>query len=533
MGSGRRRALLAGLAALAAVALCPGAAAAHAGLEASTPANGARLDTGPAVVRLAFTERPDPALSRVEVYDPTGAKLAGQPAPGPGGALVVPITGRLGPGTYTVSWQVTSAVDGHPTAGVVVFGVGAPPGAANPAAPTQAGPGAPPPAAAAGRALFYAGLLLALGCAAAGLWIYGGTLPEGRGRLVWAAPILAGLGLAGMAVGQWQAAGAGLGAVAASTPGRFMFARLLGVLVVAVACGRVADQPSRRRLATLGLAAGALTLAHVLAGHAAAPDPQRPLELASQGAHVLAAGVWVGGLGWLLAGLHQSGRVGRAVRFSRLATGGLAVVATTGLWRALDELGGWSALWQTGWGRTLAVKAGLVGLLVAGGAYNRWRAIPALAGTAAPLGRGLRVELAAGACVLAATGLLATLGPGRPPPPPPDPTPRAAGVDYARTTRLELALPAPGRLEATLVDERRRRPTDAATLTLEAVPAARPDQPPAHIPLRRVGVGRFTGPASALEVPGRWELVATVTTPAGAGLRVPLGPLDVLDNGGR
>jgi copper transport protein len=517
-----RRGVLAVLLTLAAVVLTPGAAAAHAGLKASTPANGARLETRPDRVTLAFTERPDPSLSRVEVRSPSGAQVAGSLASGPGASLSVTLAGDLGPGTYTVDWHVVSAVDGHPTAGVTVFGIGsAPVGAPAVASVNEKIPWL----GATGRTLFYVGLLLALGAAATGLWVYGGRL-AGRERWVGIAPVLLVVGLVLLAAGQWQAAGGPPTRVLASVPGRWLLARFVLVLIIAASAGVLMRQVSRRRLVLLGLAAGILTLVHVAAGHAAAPDPTRWLELIAQATHVLMAGVWVGGLVWLLAGLRQPGQGARAVAFSRMATIALVPVLVAGTWRAVDELGGWSGLWETGWGRTLAVKVALVGLLLVGGGYNRWRGVPRAVSDAAPLARGLRFELACAVAVLATTGLLASLGPGKPVVPPVAIIPRAGGTDYARVTHVDVTLTG-GRLEATVLD-RRQRPFAATSMMIAAVPADRPEQPPARIQLRREALGRFTGSAPILTIPGRWNLVATVLEDDGTSLRVPLDSLDVL-----
>jgi len=132
----QRRLRLLGLAAVLAWLWLLGsgpAVAAHALLRDSEPADGASLDRAPRQVLLTFTERPEPQLSTVHVLDTAGrqveaakaAPVAGQPL-----QLVVPL-GDLPDGTYTVSWRVLSADDGHVTAGAFAFGVGE---AASPAA---------------------------------------------------------------------------------------------------------------------------------------------------------------------------------------------------------------------------------------------------------------------------------------------------------------------------------------------------------------------------------------------------------------
>ena len=125
----RLRGRLAALAALAGVWLLASgpAAAAHGALASSEPAGGSSLERAPAAVTLRFSERPDPGLSTVRVLDSGGRVVAGGPAQPVAGRpleLRVP-AGGLAAGSYTVTWRIVSAVDGHRTDGVFGFGVGA------------------------------------------------------------------------------------------------------------------------------------------------------------------------------------------------------------------------------------------------------------------------------------------------------------------------------------------------------------------------------------------------------------------------
>src|SRR4029450_9459173 len=104
------------------------------------------------------------------------------------------------------------------------------------------------------------------------------------------------------------------------------------------------------------------------------------LNLLAQWPHLLAVGVWIGGLVWLLAALvvRITGRSTREVvaGFSRLAGISLAVVMVTGVVRSVDELGGWRRLLDSGFGRALDLKLLLFAGLVALGARNRYRLVP-------------------------------------------------------------------------------------------------------------------------------------------------------------
>ena len=98
---------------------------AHAGLVRSDPANNAVLDQAPARVRLWFNETLAPRFSSVRMLDMNGRTVEGlQINPDPGDPYLLEVTlPALGKGIYTLNWKVLSGSDGHPTQGLLVFGV--------------------------------------------------------------------------------------------------------------------------------------------------------------------------------------------------------------------------------------------------------------------------------------------------------------------------------------------------------------------------------------------------------------------------
>ena len=83
----------------------------------------------------------------------------------------------------------------------------------------------------------------------------------------------------------------------------------------------------------------------------------------------------------------------------------------------MAEIGAPANLVTTGYGITLLVKVALVLVLVALGAVNHFRWVPALDGeesAARPFRLNSRAELVLAACVLAATALLSGLSPAKP-----------------------------------------------------------------------------------------------------------------------
>ena len=80
--------------------------------------------------------------------------------------------------------------------------------------------------------------------------------------------------------------------------------------------------PSRWVWTAVGALAAAAMFLHAMAGHANGPSPVRVLNLTVQWVHLLAVGVWIGGLAWLLLGVRRQQHEERAAsvrRFSLVA----------------------------------------------------------------------------------------------------------------------------------------------------------------------------------------------------------------------
>jgi len=136
------------------------------------------------------------------------------------------------------------------------------------------------------------------------------------------------------------------------------------------------------------LAAGALlALTRSLSGHAA-DWGDMTLAVLMDWLHLLAGGLWGGGL-WALACVvlppvnrsadqHRVLLADCARRFARLASLALAVMLLTGLANAWVQVGTMRALWTTPYGRTLLVKLLLVGLVILLGAAHHYLSVPRL-----------------------------------------------------------------------------------------------------------------------------------------------------------
>ena len=152
----------------------------------------------------------------------------------------------------------------------------------------------------------------------------------------------------------------------------------------------------------------ALLLAPTLAGHAYRAWDGRPISIAADLVHVVAAAFWTGGILQLVL-LLRGGQDERAVRrFSLFALPAVVLIAGSGLARALVELTAVSQLWSTGYGRAIVAKTVLFLVLIVLG----WLSRSAL-GDPARLRRSVRVELVLLALVVVAVAVLTSLRPGR------------------------------------------------------------------------------------------------------------------------
>jgi methionine-rich copper-binding protein CopC len=98
------------------------AAHAHAFLDHASPLVGGSVATAPREVTLWFTQSLEPAFSRAEVTDASGARVDQGKAQISGSTMRVGLR-PLAAGTYRVHWHVLS-VDTHTTQGSFTFHVG-------------------------------------------------------------------------------------------------------------------------------------------------------------------------------------------------------------------------------------------------------------------------------------------------------------------------------------------------------------------------------------------------------------------------
>lgn len=377
-------------------------AAAHAALTGSNPKDGAVVATAPKEVTLTFSEQIAMGDDSIRVLEPSGkrADTAEVRDLGTGGTVAygVALHSGLPDGTYTVAWQAVSA-DSHPVSGAFTFSVGAPSSTTVALPDEQAGGGLVGFLYGVARYVAYAGFVLLAGGAAFVLlcWHRGAAVrPVQRlvvhGWVAMTASTLAMLLLRGPyttsgSLGDVLDLGA-LPAVLESKTGAALVSRLLllgaAALFVAVLFGAFAkrEDGAEKKDLTFGLAIGGSVVAAGIAAtwalseHASTgiqPSVAMPVDVL----HLLAVAVWLGGLATLLTALYRSAAVERRAvrRFSTVAFVSVVVLAATGLYQSWRQVGSWSALTGTTYGRLLLLKVGLVAVMV-GVAWisRRWTA---------------------------------------------------------------------------------------------------------------------------------------------------------------
>ncbi|HEX6207572.1 MAG TPA: copper resistance protein CopC [Actinomycetota bacterium] len=519
----RRALLLAGMVALGVVVAAPGASG-HALLESSAPGDGELLEAAPEEILLSFSEPLDLGLSSVSVVDSQGAEVdAGElERLGSEREVRLALPQDLSDGVYSVSWRVLSRVDGHTTAGAFTFGVGVAASEVTPSGDaTQVEYPSPTPLSVGGRWGFYWGLVLLLGAAMGGLFLF-------PARVRWAAWLLAigwavgALGLVAMVVAEASAADIGLGSLLGSDRGTILLVRAAALVAAGLVGAAALARPGRVAWGALGATTLAAMLVHAYAGHAGA-GRNPVLAVGVQWIHIVAVGVWVGGLAWLLVGLvgaDSEVRAPAAARFSSIATWAIVFVALTGFLRAWSEVGSLGDLFDTSFGLAAVGKSALFGGMLALGAYNRFRLIPR--GRLPTLRRTMSGELAMAVGVFGLTGLMAGLVP--PSQLQEEEEVAAApervvveGSDFATTVRMRLTAtpgaPGPNAFQARISDYDTGEPVEATAVSLRFSMPDRGDVGTTELELDEVEPGLWRGEGTNLSVAGTWRVGVLIQQP--------------------
>ena len=411
--------------------------ASHTRLERSVPADGEVLALVPDEALLEFSTGVEPSLSRILLRFPSGDStfLEVKGVPGAPNRITAPLP-ALESGRHRIAWSTVSA-DGHRASGTIEFSVIEVEEAAQPSpgAADRAEPAVPVPVASdsvssepvAGpplRRTLFRGLGLASLLAAAGvLWFAGGSGLVREPSVLRAASATALLAtvLLGLDYLDWlldvrptdMGLFAGFAAAIRTRIGivegtRVLLAGMTFFLAGGARAGRVAGL-----LAMIAVVVGAA------AGHSATIEPT--MALPANALHLGAAAIWLGGV-LLLAVLpdHPETPQGGwryhevASRVSSRAFLAVGVIVGTAFLQVLLFLVAPSFLFSTDYGRLVLAKGAGLTLLVAFGAWHRWKTLPRLVASGDPshLRLAVRIEIfVMVAVVLVAAWLAMTVPP--------------------------------------------------------------------------------------------------------------------------
>ncbi|HYP59585.1 MAG TPA: copper resistance protein CopC, partial [Thermomicrobiales bacterium] len=371
----------------------PDQAAAHATLGSSDPPANEILSRSPGRVDLRFTEPVEEIYTKIILVDQNGAEIPGtSTVVDPGDATIarMVIPDDLPRGTYSVVWRTLSAADGHRFSGYFAFTIGSSSDVQTVIPPSFSDSGGPPfwvEVLSRWFAFLTMSLLTGLWLtwvavirpALAPVWQVGPTVVTRVRRYALVAGLLYLVGSIGALLVQasGQSDGDLMGAINDTLVdtrwGRIWTLRLIVGALTTVAFLAAAWWWPRRRLLTLGglLVLSALVpLPHALISHASAQNAGRGEAIFADYVHLLAMGLWIGGLGVIAATLTASGDLGPdgrkaflvrlMPRFSAIAMTCWAALGLTGLYSGYLQIGSWSGLTDTPYGRALIYKLAIL-----------------------------------------------------------------------------------------------------------------------------------------------------------------------------
>ncbi|MDP9181576.1 MAG: copper resistance protein CopC [Actinomycetota bacterium] len=555
----------------------PEPARAHASLVASSPEELQILTSPPTVVRLVFDEEVDPALGDVLVTGPRGSSLRTGVSSQSGFAgtdVVVHLSGRASAGDYQVTWRAVSVDDGHPTMGAYSFRVLT----GGVVAASVAEPPSPEHVVTHSRLLGVT-LDVARWIAFLGFALLVGSCyfllvcwPQGTARPPWRGPV--GVGAGALVVSTvttllcYGAAARGapvravmdmslLDVTLASRTGHLLVLRLAllaglaGAVLVLVRSRRISHPLPGIRAMVL-VAAASLASTWSLVSHANSQAHHVPLFVLLDVAHLLAAGVWLGGLvtlGLVLLRAQDRDATRAAVSsFSSTAVVCVVVLVVTGAVQAWQRVGSPAALLDNDYAHLLLWKLGLVSLALLLGGVARFSILRVRPFRVASLRRVVLTEAGLAVAVLVVTSVLVTTEPAR--------TahaklvaarqPRPAATTEVRAASLVpqpfsgrapydagVGRPGQGAIDVTVVATQVGA-TEVHLTVLDAEGTARRIaqlvaalKPPsgASVPVALVaaGVGHYVSSGARFDQPGGWQLGVALRLPTGAATLVTVG----------
>jgi copper transport protein len=511
-------------------------AVAHSELVRSDPPDGGKVAVGRSELSLWYAQAIDPRASRFLLHTVDGEPVDVVVSTAEDGFLRLEVP-ALQHGSYVLDWHVSSREDGHVTSGSLLFGVGVRPDAVSPVVSPL--PGWPTLLV---RWLDLGALLVALGAVAMSgrvLARSAAIVPGARARAVALGAVAAGVGLAASVVTPFLRNPDAVRASLTDTPwGRLWLLQVFAFAVAAVVLGLLAVRRTgswQRPVAAIALVV--VAAADAKAGHSSELPHDSATAVAATTVHVVASGIWAGGLGVLVLCLVPVMRRDPAARrallggswraFSPLAAVSSVLLLASGLYLAGRQVPDLHAVSTTLYGAAVAGKTLAVVVVLAVAASTTLLVNPRLSAAVArragrprgwlpvPHGRFARLVDAELAVLAVAVVLAAVL----------------TSVPTARDRALASGVAAP-----------QTATVDGLFLTFEGVPAGAgesriivrvspvtrpqpgpvtgsdvllvaPDQTSTSVVLHRIEEGRFEGTAPTPS-PGAWKAWVAVQRPS-------------------
>ncbi len=524
---------------------------AHALLLRSNPAANAVLEASPAQVELFFSEAVAQGLSSLIVFDQNGLQVDQKDMrvdPSDPTRMTVSLP-ALELGVYTVSWKAVSATDGHQTEGSFSFGVGNVNVSALPITKQTSS------SSLLASALISKWLLLLSLALVAGrvpfLWLVWkpalksdtGNLPDkvlypqASERLTWFGLVGALIAiLFGLLAQAGQASGAELAlpwapamVVLLSTTrlGLIWLARVvLALLAIWLSIGR----PAAWKIWSRHAVSLALLLSISLTAHAAT-EANPLLPVADDWIHMIGMTVWLGGLAYLLTGLHLFSSLEAQLRtrltsfsmehFSNMALVAVGVIVCTGLYSASLRVGTLHALLTTIYGHALLLKLTIVVLLLILAGINLVIISPRikqsrLRGEANPslvnwFGKMVAGEAALGVLLLMAVSLLTYLPPAHIIPPVQELTASARVNELSINLTITPGLVGQNNFQLQLASN--GAPLVTVSQALLRFTPQMANIAPSEGELIGQGDGTYKTKGTYLSMPGNWQVQAVIRRP--------------------
>ncbi|WP_024288503.1 copper resistance protein CopC [Cellulomonas sp. KRMCY2] len=521
-------------------------ALAHGELARSDPPDGGMVAVGRTSFSLWFTDAVAPGASTFGLRTIDGVAVAVEVDASGADEGFVRITAEpLAEGTYVLEWTVLSVDDGHASRGSVLFGAGI-----RPDLPLSTGGGLPSAPGLVLRWLDLSAIMLAIGALTVsghtlGSMDVAGRVPRRRALLIGASaagvalvtgaitPLLRTYG-AGTSVGLWL--DATRVTLVGTAWGHLWMAREVALLVgAAVLWWRAThpDGPSRRVLLAAGGCLVAAAWLESSAGHSSTLSARSATAVLASAAHLVAAGVWVGGLITLavcvIPGMRREPQARGLVlasvlrAFSPIAAVMAGVVVATGLYESGRHVPDLRSVATTVYGGTVAVKIVLVAVALTLAGMNTALLHPGIAATVgralgrpagwAPIGpRHFPTVVAAEVAVLVVAvggaALLTSVA-----------TAREVGLATSRTTvhsanvdglliTFEEVPAGPGSSRLVVRTRSTVRP-EPGPVTGVSVALAGSAGAATNVPLERIEAGRYEA-GTAEPAPGAWTASITV-----------------------